>query len=44
MSKIENLINEIKTKKNLNFEQSKLVFLEIMNGNMSESLIYDFLT
>ena len=43
MNKIENLINAIANNKNLNFEESKLIFLAIMNGKMNEDLIYNFL-
>ena len=43
MNKIENLIDAIANNKNLNFEESKLIFLEIMNGKMNEDLIYNFL-
>ena len=40
----EQLINNISKGKNLNFEESKTAFLNIMSGNMSEDLIYKFLT
>jgi len=40
----EKLINNISKGKNLSFEESKTAFLSIMNGNMSEDLIYKFLT
>ena len=43
MSKFENLINNISKGKNLSFEESKLIFLEIMSGNLSEELICKFL-
>ena len=43
MNDIEKLINETSKGKNLNFEESKKIFLNIMSGNMSENLIYDFL-
>jgi anthranilate phosphoribosyltransferase len=43
MNKIETLIDAIANNKNLNFEESKLIFLEIMNGKMNEDLIYNFL-
>ena len=44
MNSSEQLINNISKGKNLNFEESKTAFLNIMNGNMSEDLIYKFLT
>ena len=44
MDSSEQLINNISEGKNLNFEESKTAFLNIMNGNMSENLIYKFLT
>ena len=40
----EQLIINISKGKNLNFEESKSAFLNIMNGNMNEDLIYKFLT
>jgi len=43
MNKIENLINGISKNKNLTFEESKLIFLEIMSGKMNEDLIHKFL-
>ena len=43
MKKIENLINTISKNKDLTFEESKLVFLEIMSGKMNEDLIHKFL-
>ena len=43
MKKIENLINTISKNKDLTFEESKLIFLEIMSGKMNEDLIYKFL-
>ena len=39
----EQLINNICKGKNLNFEESKTAFLNIMSGNMNENLIYKFL-
>ena len=39
----EQLINNISKGKNLNFEESKTAFLNIMSGNMNEDLIYKFL-
>lgn len=44
MNSSEQLINNISKGKNLSFEESKIAFLNIMNGNMSEDLIYKFLT
>ena len=44
MNNSEQLINNISKGKNLSFEESKTIFLSIMNGKMSESLIYNFLT
>ena len=43
MNSSEQLINNISKGKNLNFEESKTAFLNIMDGNMSEELIYKFL-
>ena len=40
MKKIEELINNISKGKNLNFEESKSIFLSIMSGNISEDLIF----
>tara|TARA_Y100000590_G_scaffold218388_1_gene247293 strand:+ start:725 stop:1729 length:1005 start_codon:yes stop_codon:yes gene_type:complete len=37
------LINDISKGKNLSFEESKEVFLDIMSGKMEEKLIYNFL-
>ena len=44
MNNFEQLINNISKGKNLNFEESKKIFLSIMSGNMKEDLIYKFLT
>ena len=44
MSNSEQLINNISKGKNLSFEESKEIFLEIMSGKMNEDLIYKFLT
>ena len=44
MKNTEQLINSISEGKNLNFEESKKIFLDIMSGNMKEDLIYRFLT
>jgi len=40
----EKLIKNISEKKNLNFEESKIIFLSIMSGNIGEDLIFKFLT
>jgi len=44
MIKSIDLIDQIKRGKNLTFDQSKFLFIEIMNGKMNEDLIYQFLT
>ena len=44
MNNSEKLINDISKGKDLSFEESKEVFLNIMSGNMKEELIYNFLT
>ena len=44
MENSEQLINNISKGKNLTFEESKKIFLDIMSGNMKEELIYNFLT
>ena len=44
MEKSEELIKKISEGKNLNFQESKSVFLDIMSGNVEENLIYKFLT
>ena len=43
MNETKELINKISNNKNLSFEESKLVFLDIMSGNLNEDLIYNFL-
>jgi len=43
MNNSEQLINIISKGKNLNFEESKTAFLNIMSGNMNDNLIYKFL-
>jgi len=43
MDSSEQLINNISKGKNLTFEESKKIFLDIMGGNMKEELIYEFL-
>ena len=44
MNNLEQIINNISKGKNLSFEESKTIFLSIMNGKMSEKLIFNFLT
>ena len=44
MNNSEQLINNITKGQNLSFEESKTIFLSIMNGKMSENSIYNFLT
>jgi len=44
MKKIEELINDISEGKDLSFDESKSIFLSIMSGNISEDLIFKFLT
>ena len=44
MKKAEDLIKDISEGKNLSFEESKVIFLSIMSGNIKEDLIYKFLT
>jgi len=44
MKDSEKIINNISKGKNLTFEESKKIFLDIMSGNMKEELIYNFLT
>jgi len=44
MKDSEQLINNISKGKNLTFEESKKIFLDIMSGNMKEESIYNFLT
>ena len=43
MDKFEDLINAISKGKDLSLEESKLIFLEIMSGNMKEELVHNFL-
>ena len=43
MNNFEKIINKISSGKNLTFEESKDVFINIMSGNISEDLIYNFL-
>ena len=44
MKKVSELIEDISEGKNLSFEESKSIFLNIMSGNISEDLIFKFLT
>ena len=44
MNQIEKLINNIEKGKNLNFEESKIIFIAIMSGKINENLIFKFLT
>ena len=44
MDDIKQLIDNISKGKNLTFEESKAIFLNIMNGEMEEGHIYNFLT
>ena len=44
MKKVAELIEDISEGKNLSFEESKSIFLSIMSGNISEGLIFKFLT
>ena len=39
----QDLINKISKGINLTFDESKTIFLSIMNGKMGEDLIYNFL-
>ena len=43
MKNTEELINNISKGKNLSFEESKKIFLDIMSGKMKEDLIYNFI-
>jgi len=43
MKESELLIKNISEGRNLTFEESKKIFLDIMSGNMKEELIYEFL-
>ena len=43
MKKTEELIHNTALGKNLSFEESKSIFLDIMSGNINENLIYKFL-
>ena len=43
MNNLKKLINNIAEGKNLSFEESKKIFLDIMSGNMNEDLIFNFL-
>ena len=44
MNNLEQLINNISKGKNLSFEESKEIFINIMSGNIGENLIFKFLT
>ena len=44
MNNSEELINHIIKGKNLTYDESKKIFLDIMSGNMKEKSIYNFLT
>ena len=44
MKKVADLINDISKGNNLTFDESKSIFLSIMSGNISEDLIFKFLT
>ena len=44
MKKEEELIKNISDGKDLSFDESKSIFLSIMNGNIGEDLIFKFLT
>ena len=44
MKNTDALIKNILKGKDLNFEESKSIFLDIMSGKINESLIFDFLT
>ena len=44
MKNTEELIKNISLGKNLSFEESKSIFLDIMSGNINENLIFKFLT
>ena len=44
MKRAEKLIKDILEGKNLSFDESKSIFLSIMSGNISEDLIFKFLT
>jgi len=43
MDNSEQLVNKISKGINLDFDESKAIFLNIMSGNMDEKLIYNFL-
>ena len=40
---MDKILEKFSKGKNLSFEESKTIFLSIMNGKMSENLIYNFL-
>ena len=39
---MEKFLEKLKNKKDLNFEESKSVFENMMSGKLNEELIYDF--
>ena len=41
---MDEIIKKLKNKKNLNFEESKSAFENMMSGKVNEEQIYDFLT
>ena len=43
MNESEKLMNNILNNKDLSFDESKKIFLDIMNGKMKEESIYNFL-
>ncbi len=43
MNNAEEIINKISKGKDLNFDESKSIFLDIMSGNIKDDLIYNFL-
>ena len=43
MNRSEQIVEHISKGKNLTFDESKEIFLDIMNGSISENLIYKFL-
>ena len=44
MKKAEELIKDVSEGKNLSFDESKSIFLDIMSGKINENLIFKFLT
>ena len=41
---MENFLKKLKNKENLNFEESKIAFENMMSGKLKEEEIYNFLT